>query len=175
MNADGSFTYTPRPDFTGIDQFTYRAKDVSPISSRNVPATVTITVKSGLYSISLSPLKSPAQAGSAVPIAWTLKDAAGRNVLALSTLLKMESVFNGPAPRQGCVASAGGTREVLYGVPDGATGGSTFRLVSDGYKFNWDTSTALKPPVVTGKGCYTVLLYLADGSAPKMTTAVELK
>lgn len=41
LNADGSFTYTPYPDFSGVDTFTYEACDAmvcSPV------ATVTITV-----------------------------------------------------------------------------------------------------------------------------------
>ena len=40
-NADGSFTYTPNPDFSGTDTFTYRANDGT--ASGNL-ATVTITV-----------------------------------------------------------------------------------------------------------------------------------
>jgi VCBS repeat-containing protein len=41
LSADGSFTYTPNPDFNGTDTFTYQANDGQAIS--NV-ATVTITV-----------------------------------------------------------------------------------------------------------------------------------
>jgi uncharacterized repeat protein (TIGR03803 family)/VCBS repeat-containing protein len=41
LNADGSFTYTPAPDYTGPDSFTYKANDGSVDS--NV-ATVSITV-----------------------------------------------------------------------------------------------------------------------------------
>ena len=41
LNADGSFTYTPDPDFNGQDSFTYRASDGTATSA---PATVTITV-----------------------------------------------------------------------------------------------------------------------------------
>jgi VCBS repeat-containing protein len=41
LNADGSFTYTPGPDFNGIDSFTYEASDGALTS--NV-ATVTISV-----------------------------------------------------------------------------------------------------------------------------------
>jgi len=41
LNADGSFTYMPGPDFNGMDSFTYMANDGS--SDSNV-ATVTITV-----------------------------------------------------------------------------------------------------------------------------------
>jgi VCBS repeat-containing protein len=41
FNADGSFTYTPRPFFYGTDTFTYEASDGTHFSN---PATVTITV-----------------------------------------------------------------------------------------------------------------------------------
>ncbi|MFV2070224.1 MAG: Ig-like domain-containing protein, partial [Pirellulales bacterium] len=41
LNSSGSFTYTPNPDFSGPETFTYRASDGS--SSSN-PATVTINV-----------------------------------------------------------------------------------------------------------------------------------
>ena len=41
LNADGSFTYTPNPDFNGSDTFTYVANDGTHDSA---PATVTITV-----------------------------------------------------------------------------------------------------------------------------------
>jgi hypothetical protein len=40
MGADGSFTYTPDQDFTGIDTFTYEAFDGAGAST----ATVTVTV-----------------------------------------------------------------------------------------------------------------------------------
>jgi VCBS repeat-containing protein len=45
LNADGSFTYTPSPSFTGQDNFTYRASD-SAGGVSNV-ATVTITSSTG--------------------------------------------------------------------------------------------------------------------------------
>ena len=41
FNANGSFTYTPDPDFNGTDQFSYRANDGS---ANSATATVTITV-----------------------------------------------------------------------------------------------------------------------------------
>ncbi|MBW3542692.1 MAG: tandem-95 repeat protein, partial [Planctomycetes bacterium] len=41
LNADGSFNYTPDPDFNGIDSFTYKANDGA--TDSNV-ATVTLTV-----------------------------------------------------------------------------------------------------------------------------------
>jgi len=176
VNPDGSFTYTPNPAFTGADSFTYVANDVDPNRSSNV-ATVSITVKK-TYIVTISPLKTPAQQGSAVPIIWKITDPRGNPVISLGTMLKMESVYNGPAPSSGCVASATGTRETLFSLPDGATGSSSFRIVLGGYQFNWDTTTTLTAPTVTAKGCYTVLIYLDDRpdlSSPRMTTAVQLK
>jgi VCBS repeat-containing protein len=41
LNANGSFAYTPDPNFNGSDSFTYRASDGATASN---PATVTITV-----------------------------------------------------------------------------------------------------------------------------------
>jgi len=41
LNSNGSFAYTPEPDFNGSDSFTYAANDGTQSSS---PATVTITV-----------------------------------------------------------------------------------------------------------------------------------
>jgi hypothetical protein len=41
LNADGSLTYTPAPDFNGVDSFTYRANDGTQNSNET---TVTLTV-----------------------------------------------------------------------------------------------------------------------------------
>jgi hypothetical protein len=52
------------------------------------------------------------------------------------------------------------------------------RAASGGYQFNWDTTTTTTAPTLTGKGCYTVLLYLDDRrdlSAPRLTSPVQLK
>jgi hypothetical protein len=123
------------------------------------------------WSFALSPLKSPANLGSAVPTIWTLQNASGGYITDLSTLAKLESVFNASTvPPGGCVASLTGAYQTLYSVPIGATGNSSFRIVSPGYQFNWDTSTAS----ATGKGCYTIKITLNDGTA-KMTNAVQLK
>ena len=174
LNADGSFTYQPRAGFSGVDTFTYQAKDVTPISTRNVPATVTITVAAAPiqpYTITIDPLRSPANLGSAVTIEWELRNSAGVRLESLTTLLKIESVFTGVAPATGCVASATGTKATLYSPATGATGGSNFRLVGNRFRFNWDSTTAN----ATGIGCYTILITLDDGSAPRMTTPVQLR
>jgi VCBS repeat-containing protein len=70
LNADGSFTYTPAAGFAGSDSFAYYAKDVTPLSSANVAATVTLTVSGGVhYTAIISPLKTRRSRG-AVPVSW---------------------------------------------------------------------------------------------------------
>jgi hypothetical protein len=179
LNADGSFTYTANAGFAGSDSFTYQANDgiwsgdhATPLSPNSNVATVTIAVNGSgpVYVFALTPLKSPATLGSAVPIIWQLTDAQGKTVSSLATLVKMESVFNGPVPAGGCVASDVGTRVTLYSPATGATGNSNFRYVPP-FQFNWDTTTV----VATGKGCYTVLITLNDSSTPRKTNPVQLK
>lgn len=43
LNADGSFIYTPNPNFNGGDSFTYHARDISNAVSSNVTVTITVT------------------------------------------------------------------------------------------------------------------------------------
>ena len=98
--------------------------------------------------------------GSAVPVKWQLTDATGAFIDRLSTTRRLTAVRNpgcsGPPP-------AGAAVVVLYSPTSGATGGSTFRYASDQFIFNWDTTSA-------AKGCYTLVLELDDGSAPRATT-----
>jgi hypothetical protein len=122
-----------------------------------------------LWKFTLIPLKTPANLGSSVPINWTLQDAYGNYITSLSTLVRLESVFNGPVPGGGCVASLIGVYQTLYSLPIGAEGNSSFRY-SSSFTLNWGTSTATS----TGKGCYTVKVSLNDGTA-KMTNAAQLK
>lgn len=177
LRPDGSFTYTASQAFVGSDSFTYTANDVDPTRRSNI-ATVSISVKRRYAAVTITLLKTPAQRGSAVPITWQITDGAGNAILALSTLLKMDSVFNGPAPAAGCVPSTIGTKETLFSLPNGATGASSFRIVLGGYQFNWDTTTTMTAPTITGTGCYTVLLYLDDRpdlTNPRLTSPVQLK
>jgi len=150
----------------GPHSFNVRATD----SAGNVgnPASVTFKV---VYAFILTPLKSPANLGSAVPIIFQVTDPQGVPVTSLNVLQKMESVFNGSVvPAGGCVASTAGPRQTLFSQPSGATGNSSFRYVPP-FQLNWDTGTVN----ATGPGCYTVLIYLSDQSNPKMSNAVQLK
>jgi hypothetical protein len=149
----------------GLKTFTVTAIDVAGNRS-----TLTNSYRV-VYAFTVSALKTSANLGSSVPVNWQLKDALGVTINNLTTLVMMESVFTGPAPAGGCSASSIGTRQLLYNPATGATGGSDLRLVSGGYQFNWNSSTAN----TTGKGCYTLLMSLNDGSAPKVVGPVQLK
>ncbi len=47
LNANGTFTYTPNPDFNGVDSFTYKANDGT-IDSNTVTVTLTVTTVNDL-------------------------------------------------------------------------------------------------------------------------------
>jgi len=53
LNADGSFTYTPKPDFYGRDQFTYKAND-GQADSAVVTVTITVNPVNDAPTLSLS-------------------------------------------------------------------------------------------------------------------------
>jgi hypothetical protein len=173
----------PAPSGSNIDTSTVGTKTFT-VTATDVAGNVTVKTHTYRvsYQVTLQPLKTPAQQGSAVPVVWQTKDGLGRVISSLGSVLKIESVFNGAAPASGCVASAAGTRETLYQFPDGATGKSSLRFIttSQSFQFNWDTTTTSTAPIITGKGCYTVLIYLDDRpelplANPRMTTAVQLK
>ncbi|MBI4565817.1 MAG: tandem-95 repeat protein [Planctomycetes bacterium] len=72
LNADGSFTYTPEPDFNGMDQFDYEVSDGEFMSNT---ATVAITVH---------PVNDPP---SALDDAFTVQEDSPLNVTAIGGLL----------------------------------------------------------------------------------------
>ena len=98
--------------------------------------------------------------GSAVPLKWTLRDAAGVVLTDLTTTQSLAAVaYTGGA----CSGQATGLATLLYSPTTGAKGNSTFRNSNGQFVFNWDTA------VVAGPGCYELELQLNDGSAIKAT------
>ena len=99
LNVDGSFTYTPAANFSGVDGFTYR-----PAAGSSVVGTVTITVTpvvgGGAYQfVGLKNAPPPAnatfKAGSAIPMQWQFRQ--GTTVVD-SAGLTFDVVVAGPAP-----------------------------------------------------------------------------
>ena len=100
--------------------------------------------------------------GSATPIKWQLRDAAGNFLSDTATTLLLQAVrYTGGA----CSGQATGQAFILYNPTSGATGGSTFRYdtPSNQFIFNWATSS------VSGPGCYELTLQLNDASPIKAT------
>jgi hypothetical protein len=123
----------------------------------------------------LSPLSpagtvsAPSDSGSGnftkgVPLKWQIKDSSGAFLTSLTTTQTLYAAYY-----VGGICTAGaatGQTFVLYLPTSGATGGSTFRYDTNNnqFLFNWSTKQ-----LVTGPGCYEVVLQLNDGSAPKAT------
>ncbi len=151
--------------------FAVRAVDVA----GNVGAPATGTLSSG-YLVTPQPIaiKSSAQLGSAVPIAFQVRNPDGSLVTSTDVVTRIDSVYQGATCPAGSTA---GTTELIYRYPDFSTGRSSLRFVegSRSLQFNWDTSSAATAPTVTGSGCYVVLVYLNDGAAPRRTTPLLLR
>ena len=104
-----------------------------------------------------------ANLGNAVPIKWALQNATGNYISSLSTATLLEAI-----PNPSCSGAPTGNAIVLYSPTVGAKGGSTFKFSTNQFVFNWDTSTGVTP------GCFTLVLFLSDGSPAKATT-IQLK
>ena len=121
------------------------------------------------YNAVIDPPKA-SKLGSAIPLTWVLKDANGALIIRLNTLVSLKSRYNGPKqPNVACTPNVGGPEVQQYSPATGATGGSDYRLVSNGYKFNWDT-TSVK---ATGRGCYTMVWQFDDNTGPPPGYAVQ--
>jgi VCBS repeat-containing protein len=124
-----------------------------------------------VYNFVLTPPKTSANLGSAVPLIWQLTDALGAVLSDLTSLVKLTSYFTGQPSGGTCSTNYTATSTntaVLYNPATGATGGSNFRFVSPTFQFNWDTTTATS----TGKGCYVVVWQLKDNAGPGPTFSI---
>jgi hypothetical protein len=118
-----------------------------------------------LYNFILTPPKSPAQLGSAIPLIWQLKDAKGAIISDLGSLVRLTAVKTLQQPASGtCPTSLQGTSSNIYNPQSGWTGNSNIRFLSTTSQFqvNWDTTTVQS----LGAGCYTVAWQLRDDAGP---------
>jgi hypothetical protein len=152
------------PSGSSLATSTVGPKTFAVTATDNAGNTTTVTnTYYVVYKFVLSPPKTPANQGSAVPLNWQLKDANGVLVSEMTSLIAITSYFTGALPQGGvCSSAIAGPNVVLYSPASGATGGSNFRQVSGGYQFNWDTTTAQ----ATGKGCYTIVWQFKDNAGP---------
>jgi len=103
--------------------------------------------------------------GKAIPIKWQLKNSAGAFITGLSSVTKIEAVFN-----PDCAGPAEGTAILLYSPTMGATGNSILRYVNkdNQFVFNWDTSST----VGLGAGCWNTRVWIYN-AAPRVTIVQE--
>jgi hypothetical protein len=114
-----------------------------------------------VYGFVLTPPKSPAKAGSSVPLTWQLKDASGVIISDMSSLITLTSYYTGNGTGTGaCSLETPGAGAKLYSPATGATGGSDFRFIQSSlsYRFNWASPTV--------PGCYTLVWQLKDNTGP---------
>jgi hypothetical protein len=102
--------------------------------------------------------------GSAIPVKWQLKDKNGAYVSDLGTL---KSLLAYPVACSPLGPPSGVTPLVLYVIPGGATGNSTFRYATSTFIFNWDTTNGVSA------GCFDLVLTLKDGTVK--STIVKLQ
>lgn len=142
LNADGSFTYTPDPDFNGSDQFTYHATDGT-ASSATVTVSITIDPVNDapVFSVGAdqsltSPTGVQTVPGWATGISAGPPDEAGQTVTFEVTGNSNPAIFT-TAP----AVAADGT---LSWEPSGVTGTATIsiRLADDGGTANGGVDTS---------------------------------
>jgi len=121
LNANGSFTYTPNPGYTGIDSFTYRASDG--IATGNI-ATVTITITLPPITVTVPNGGEQWGVGTTQTIRWTYTGNPGTSV-------RIELLKAGVVNRT--IASSysigtGGNGSYNWTIPLSQTIGNDFRI-----------------------------------------------
>src|SRR5215208_1069816 len=83
LNSDGSFTYTPIPDFNGTDEFTYKASDGA-LDSNVATVTISVDPVNDAPTVALSGGECPSYTSAQGMINLTLADDADPQNLSLS-------------------------------------------------------------------------------------------
>jgi VCBS repeat-containing protein len=118
LRPDGSFDYTPTPNFSGATTFTYQARDGT-ASSATTTVTINVTAANDPPFVSNAP---PTTATEGVTYNYTLKasDPDGNALLITAPTLPAWLKFNGPATIAGTPAqSDAGAHQVVMEVSDG--------------------------------------------------------
>ncbi|HEX7162006.1 MAG TPA: S-layer homology domain-containing protein, partial [Trebonia sp.] len=87
LNADGSFTYTPDPGFTGVDHFAYRVTD----GSLSADAIVAITVQTVAGSVNLDASPGSVRAGGTATVSGTVYDASANPLAGVTVELSADA------------------------------------------------------------------------------------
>ncbi len=170
--ASGTALNTAAP---GVFAFTVTALDRAG-NAAQITNTYSVNYRFTGFLTPLSPagtVTAPSNSGSfnlgkVIPLKWQLTNAQGQFIADLGSLKSLKAYYNGAGSP--CTGGLSSSFVQLWSPQGGAAGNSTFRFGSNQFIFNWDTSTSAP----TGRGCYTVVLELIDGSIPK-ATMIQLK
>ncbi|BCS31774.1 hypothetical protein TBR22_A09780 [Luteitalea sp. TBR-22] len=161
LNANGAFTYTPNPNFSGVDGFTYR-----PAAGSSVTGTVSITVRSVNDTPTISglpPQVTIEQGAVAGPIAFTVADAEGAGALSLTG----SSSNTALVPNGNIVfGGAGASRTITVTPAAGQAGTATITVRATDPDGLW--ATAAFALTVNANGAYT---FVGLKNAPPPTGA----
>jgi YVTN family beta-propeller protein/VCBS repeat-containing protein len=148
LNADGGFTYTPSPSFTGTDSFTYQASDGQLVSN---PATVTIQVRyqfSGFFQpVDNLPIVNRVTAGQGIPLKFSLTGYQGLSIFTSGAPFSQPSGCSGSAPVDDIATTTAAS-----------AAGLQYEAGSDTYTYVWKTDKSWKST------CRQLTVRLDDGS-----------
>jgi hypothetical protein len=141
LNADGSFSYTPAPNFSGSDSFTYKARDNTNLDSNVATVSITVNPVADGPSVTVSP------GGNCANTAGTMNlTVADDDTPAGSLTLSASSSNTTLVPNANIVfAGSGANRTIsVTAVPQGTIQSSTITItVSDGGESSQTTITVI--------------------------------
>jgi VCBS repeat-containing protein len=150
VNADGSFSYTPVVNYSGMDTFTYKANDS--LADSNA-ATVAITIIASNYPftgffqpVENEPILNQVNAGQSIPIKFSLNGNRGLNIIAAGF------------PQSQLIICASGAPVYDIEQTTTANAGLVYDPITDRYNYVWKT---LKSWAGT---CRKFTLLLTDGT-----------
>jgi hypothetical protein len=161
LNPDGSFTYSPNPNFNGTDSFTYTASDGEYADIATVTITV-LPVADYVFDGFLSPwTEDPpysANAGSAIPLKWRYLDPSTRAVVESSDFHPaIQSTFyektDSDCPAY--VEGEGETKTITTDPDDPGSSNLRYDASSKEWQINWATPYA--------PGCYYLRVFVLPG------------
>lgn len=141
LNADGSFVYTPNPNFNGTDTFTYQAFDGA--ASATATVTVTVTPVNDVPSFVSGGDVSASASGGAVSQAWATSLSAGpanESGQTLTFTAEVPALDQALFSAQPAVASDGTLTFTPSGIPGQTT--VTVRLRDNGGTANGGIDTS---------------------------------
>ncbi len=150
LNANGTYTYTPNPGFTGVDSFKYTICDPGPLCS---VATVTVNITPGVIDLTLTKTASPKPvvAGSALTYTITVTNNGPSTIRSSESFLVKDDLPIGFTPTSftpsgGVYTAATNSWTGLQLAPAGAATLKIVGTVSPAFSASSITNTVTSTP-----------------------------